>query len=397
MGNNLNRELFFAKMVEFLPKWWIRTPEQIQKKYQDTMNKNLPFEAPMIDLSKLRSWDDFCEDELAKLYKALVSDGFLYVKNHGVPKKVTKELRDITPTFYKSSKEEKRKISPDKEGLYDLQPGRVIEHAGIAFKNTIPLLKLDPSIELNVKKIDAITRDYILAMEKLSSKLTYWFEIALGLEHGSLKNRMVQKETGFTSEALCYDNDPEGLQGHYDGNMVTILMNELDTGGLSARWKDVWHDVPPIKDAFVVNFGNMMEHITSGVITATYHQARNLRPSGMHSWPTFVAPRDNVPLKPISQFHFNKEKYAKVLAANPDKETFPDQTDETYSHFLQKLNDKEVRNDIGGKGGIWEFQIGPGCHAEAVRRSQADARRRKRRKNRNIRDMIHAFESLLYY
>ena len=94
----------------------------------------------MIDLSKLRTSDDFCAEELAKLYKGLVSDGFLYVKNHGVPKKVTKALRDITPTFYKSSKEEKRKLNPDQEGMYDLQPGRVIEHAGIAFINTIPLL-----------------------------------------------------------------------------------------------------------------------------------------------------------------------------------------------------------------------------------------------------------------
>ena len=41
----------------------------------------------------------------------------------------------------------------------------------------------------------------------------------------------------------------------------------LNIVGLSARWKDEWHDVPPIKDAFVVNFGNIMEHFTSGVVT----------------------------------------------------------------------------------------------------------------------------------
>ena len=96
----------------------------------------------MIDLAKLRTSDDFCQNELAKLYKALVSDGFLYVKNHGVPKKVTKALREITPTFYKSTKDQKWKICPNEEGNYDVQPGRCIEHAGIAFVKNSKIDKL---------------------------------------------------------------------------------------------------------------------------------------------------------------------------------------------------------------------------------------------------------------
>jgi isopenicillin N synthase-like dioxygenase len=89
--------------------------------------------------------------------------------------------------------------------------------------------------------------------------------------------------------ALCYERTPPkkwGVPGHYDNGFLTILMQD-DAGGLQAMSKDEWFSIPPVEDTFVVNFGNMLEHISYGVVTATWHNVRNTSAPLRWSWPTF--------------------------------------------------------------------------------------------------------------
>ena len=63
------------------------------------------------------------------------------------------------------------------------------------------------------------------------------------------------------------------------------------SGGLEAMSKDEWFSIPPIEDTFVVNFGNLLEFLTYGVIPATFHQVRNANVPFRFSWPTFFGTR----------------------------------------------------------------------------------------------------------
>ena len=69
--------------------------KQMKEKYLAVKNK-VAFTAPMIDMKKLEAHD---QKQLDLLYVSLCNDGFLYVKNHGVPKKVTEDMRKCTYQF----------------------------------------------------------------------------------------------------------------------------------------------------------------------------------------------------------------------------------------------------------------------------------------------------------
>lgn len=344
-------------MAKKTGEWWVLTADQAKQKYEDIKAQNLPFEVPIIDLSKFQDINNFCEAELTRLYKAIIVDGFLYVKNHGCDLEVAKRLRDITPTFYKASAYERKRVQRSR-GL--------MENNGIAFENVIAKLKLDPSIKLDVAAIDCICRDYNIEMVKLNKKLLYWIEISLGLSPGKLLNRVVPYGEGFTCEALCYDNDAEGLGGHYDETVLTILMNDINTGGLSAQFNGVWHNIAPMKDIFIVNFGNMMEHLTAGVVTATWHAARNLQKEGemRYSWPTFISPRQDLVLKTLPEFVWNKAAHIKK-SEETHKEVWPEDNN-TFAERMQDLANRDVKNNIGGTGGIWEFNFHRGRYNEAL-------------------------------
>ena len=103
------------------------------------------------------------------------------------------------------------------------------------------------------------------------------------------KKKLLKLEPHGVQNALCYERTPPkkwGVPGHYDNGFLTILMQD-DAGGLQAMSKDEWFSIPPVGDTFVVNFGNMLEHISYGVVTATWHNVRNTSAPLRWSWPTF--------------------------------------------------------------------------------------------------------------
>lgn len=55
------------------------------------------------------------------------------------------------------------------------------------------------------------------------------------------------------------------MPAHFDNGFITVLMQD-EAGGLEAMHKGEWFKIPPQKDTFVINFGNMLEHISYGVV-----------------------------------------------------------------------------------------------------------------------------------
>lgn len=56
--------------------------------------------------------------------------------------------------------------------------------------------------------------------------------------------------------------------------------------------------MPPIKNAFVINFGNMLEKWTGNTIPATVHRVVNLSNSERYSSPYFLRPSLKTVLNP---------------------------------------------------------------------------------------------------
>ena len=56
---------------------------------------------------------------------------------------------------------------------------------------------------------------------------------------------------------------------HVDNSIMTLLMQN-GKDGLEILYNDEWIKVPFRKNTFVANLGNILEHITSGVMKGKY-------------------------------------------------------------------------------------------------------------------------------
>ena len=67
------------------------------------------------------------------------------------------------------------------------------------------------------------------------------------------------------------------MGAHKDGGLLTLLLTD-DVGGLQVHTEQGWIDVPPRRDAFVINIGEMLELATNGYLRANVHRVVSPRP-----------------------------------------------------------------------------------------------------------------------
>ncbi|MCC5478642.1 isopenicillin N synthase family oxygenase [Streptomyces sp. JA03] len=88
------------------------------------------------------------------------------------------------------------------------------------------------------------------------------------------------------------DGTDQGVGAHKDYGFLTLLLQDT-VGGLQVQREDgLFHDVPPLDGAFVVNLGELLEVATNGYLLATNH--RVVSPPGAterFSVPFFYNPR----------------------------------------------------------------------------------------------------------
>jgi isopenicillin N synthase-like dioxygenase len=68
------------------------------------------------------------------------------------------------------------------------------------------------------------------------------------------------------------------------------MLGQDGTGGLQLRGPNGWVDVPPDRDAFVCNIGDMLERVTGGAYRSTPHRVRNTSDQHRLSFPFFFDP-----------------------------------------------------------------------------------------------------------
>ncbi|MBE1598108.1 isopenicillin N synthase family dioxygenase [Streptomyces stelliscabiei] len=96
------------------------------------------------------------------------------------------------------------------------------------------------------------------------------------------------------------DGADQGVGAHKDYGFLTLLLQD-QVGGLQVERADgLFHDVPPIPGAFVVNLGELLEVATNGYLLATRH--RVVSPAGAterFSVPFFYNPRLDARVEPL--------------------------------------------------------------------------------------------------
>ncbi|MFJ8083503.1 isopenicillin N synthase family dioxygenase [Streptomyces sp. NPDC096205] len=97
------------------------------------------------------------------------------------------------------------------------------------------------------------------------------------------------------------DGADQGVGAHKDYGFLTLLLQD-QVGGLQVQREDgLFHEVPPIPSAFVVNLGELLEVATNGYLLATNH--RVVSPPGAterFSVPFFYNPRLDARVEPLA-------------------------------------------------------------------------------------------------
>ncbi|MFF4039709.1 isopenicillin N synthase family dioxygenase [Streptomyces sp. NPDC001816] len=114
------------------------------------------------------------------------------------------------------------------------------------------------------------------------------------------------------------DGTDQGVGAHKDYGFLTLLLQDT-VGGLQVQREDgLFHDVPPLKGAFVVNLGELLEVATNGYLIATNH--RVVSPPGAterFSVPFFYNPRLDARVEPLPFPHASTAPGITTDPANP--------------------------------------------------------------------------------
>eukprot|EP01040_Poterioochromonas_malhamensis_P003988 gene3988-4267_t len=259
---------------------------------------------PIIDITNLVKPNATVEEktEVAhKIGRACEEVGFIVLVGHQVPQQIIDNVWGTTKDFFDTSLEEKLQyVKPQEEypfgynpiGTEVLSQGKAVEKGEKTsrppdIKEMFSLGPADPQagfpsriFPTNPAQFEAAWTEYYETMTVLAKHIAEAFAIALNLETNFFENYVTHHASAL--RAINYPAIPKGTEvlpgqlrasAHTDYGMITIL--RTDGPGLQVS-KDldppVWHDVPYVENAFVINLGDLMKRWTNDRWCSTLHR-----------------------------------------------------------------------------------------------------------------------------
>ncbi|KAL4567422.1 hypothetical protein LXL04_023006 [Taraxacum kok-saghyz] len=235
---------------------------------------------PVIDMEGINE-DPIRRKEVIKAVKhALGSWGFFQIVNHGIPVSTLEEMKNGVLGFYEQDSEEKKKwYTRDVSGKHKLIYNSNFDLYTAPVTNWrdsfICYMTPDrPQPEELPPPCRNILLEYSNQIEKLGYSIFKLMSEALELD----SNHFLDMGCGEGLTVGCHYYPPcplpeltMGTTEHTDGGFITILQQD-DIGGLKVFHQNQWADVPPIKEALVVNAGDLLQLITNDNFVSSRHK-----------------------------------------------------------------------------------------------------------------------------
>ncbi|KLJ12375.1 hypothetical protein EMPG_09540 [Blastomyces silverae] len=240
---------------------------------------------------------------LQKLHYALVSVGFLYVSNHGVPENVIADLVNVLPQLFSLPGAAKDEIalrnSPHFLGYSSVGTettgGKADRREQVEFATELdvtygpgkPLyerLRGPNQWPSSLPTVQPIVQSYISHLTSLGERFLHLVAEALSLPPQTFLSflsdqhrlKLVHYPGTATPTADSGEPTTQGVGPHKDSSgWWTFLLQASPPSvkGLQALNKaGDWIDVPCVPGTFVVNIGQAFEVVTNGVCKATTHR-----------------------------------------------------------------------------------------------------------------------------
>ncbi|XP_031253611.1 probable 2-oxoglutarate-dependent dioxygenase At3g50210 isoform X2 [Pistacia vera] len=241
---------------------------------------------------------------VTQLDQACREAGFFYVKGHGIPESLIKEVKNISHQFFDHPYEEKLKIKMTPQAGY-----RGYQRIGENITKGIPDMHeaidcykeikqgmygaLGKPMEgcnqwpLNPPNFKELMEEYINLCTDLSRKIMRGIALALGGSPYEFEGERagdafwVYRIIGYPGVANSHgmpENDI-GCGAHTDYGLLTLVNQDDDITALQVRNRSgEWISAPPLPGSFVCNIGDMLKIFSNGLYESTLHRVINNSP-----------------------------------------------------------------------------------------------------------------------
>ena len=240
---------------------------------------------PVIDFAGFTNGDAAARAATALGIRRALSDfGFLYLRNHGVPRAAVETLFDQAVEFFALPEQAKRQAAAyTAPGYRALDPSRPADYKE-AFRARY-------GVELSANDWPAEPvgfRDAVLAFREVAWRAAKWVMQALAVSLGLPQDYFDAPHEPPSGSALLLHYPPltgDLLPGqaragaHTDFGTITLLFHYKDAGGLEIQRPDgTWLPAPCLPDACIVNAGDLLQRWTNDELRSVLH--RVVAPTG---------------------------------------------------------------------------------------------------------------------
>lgn len=266
----------------------------------DDVPRNAPRAAlPVLDLA--RGDDPATVDDFRRALRETSRDvGFFYLVGHGIDDARCAEMFAVARRFFSLPDAAKRRVemvnSPAFRGWTRL--GGELTRGRTDWREQIDIGISRPAVEApadepwyvlqgpnlwpeeltdDLPTVEAWMRD----LGEVGMRLLRHWAVALGQDahvwDGTFADRPAPllKLVHYPADPTATADDAgQGVGGHKDGGVLTLLMPQPGSTGLQVEHDGRWIDADPLDGAFVVNIGELLEVATQGLLKATEHRVR---------------------------------------------------------------------------------------------------------------------------
>ncbi|KAI1076411.1 Clavaminate synthase-like protein [Whalleya microplaca] len=284
-----------------------------------------PSEIPIIDISGISKSLAERLKVAGQVRDAATNNGFFYIKNHGIPSKVTDDAYRACLDFFRQSREVKDRANSERSKHFNgyKPPGsqRLNPFESIDLRETFSWTydpRFDPAIDdpsaiphiaqhlrcedyhweatANIPHLKEAVVAYWRSCLAVARDLVKIFALSLELSEDFFAAKFTYPDAAL---ALNYyppipcsksPGSPEeqlSIGSHTDFQLFTMLWQD-DNGGLQVlNRQGQWINAKPIPGSFVVNIADYMQRITNDRYVSTVHRAQNLSGNERVSMPFF--------------------------------------------------------------------------------------------------------------
>ena len=291
-----------------------------------------------------------------------IGNGFLYLANHGVPRKLIDSVYEQSKEFFSLTEEKKldyyvgnqrnhRGYVPTTEkGDYEDEKGpRRYEAFDLGldlpeddkdYLQGNPLL--GPNLWPDLPDFRNIITQYTREVERVAMVMFYAFEIILKLPKGYF-NQFLTKPVSqlrlihYLQNQQQVVNQDSNMGAHTDYECFTILHSKYP--GLQVmNMQDKWVDAQPIENTFYFNIGDMMEAWSGGRFVSTVHRVKNTQ-NERFSIPFFAATNYHTEIKPLVINKESEKKYCNIRTGDH----IVSQMLRDFPYLLRRYNNGQIK------------------------------------------------------